>query len=46
MIVLKINRYILCLILFYIVILSYTPSCEKVVIEGKNISSLVRKEYD
>ena len=23
-----------------------TPSCKKVVIEGKNISSLVRKEYD
>ena len=24
----------------------YTPSCKKVVIEGKNISSLVRREYD
>ena len=36
----------ICQLQFLQIRVVYTPSCKKVVIEGKKISSLVRKEYD
>ena len=32
--------------IFKIFLWIFIPSCKKVIIEGNNISSLVRKEYD